>query len=191
MFREGPGSHTHGFESRNPLILDCGLNSVVIRGERVFSVHAKLAEGDIALPAVLRTADRSLYRAGDMAKNRANLIRALRETKHPSWRQDDLAVLVGCSGADIGKYERGDRMPALPTALRIAAALNQPVEAIFWGYRNQALGDVLDHRIQASASNAASTCFPGETTSTVEGDSAPLSRLPDATDSPHATRAGV
>lgn len=61
-----------------------------------------------------------------------NRIRAIRAVKDPSLRQKDLARLVGCSQSDIGKYERGERIPSLPMAIRIATALGHRVEHVFW-----------------------------------------------------------
>ena len=57
-------------------------------------------------------------------------------------RQRDLAERVGCSRQFIGHVERGETVPALPMALKIATALGRSTEEVFYDLRNRALVEV-------------------------------------------------
>ena len=59
-----------------------------------------------------------------------NSIRDLRETA--GLTQGQLAELVGVSRKTINTVENGVFVPSTVVALKIAAALGQPVEKLFW-----------------------------------------------------------
>lgn len=63
----------------------------------------------------------------------ANTIATLRHER--GWHQQDLAERLGCDPSDLGKWERGARVPGLEAALRLALLLGRPVEALFWDLR--------------------------------------------------------
>ena len=46
--------------------------------------------------------------------------------------QDQLADLVGVARQSIISIEKGRFLPSIETALRLSAALNVPVERLFW-----------------------------------------------------------
>jgi len=48
--------------------------------------------------------------------------------KQKKIRQTDLGKLVGTSGDIIGKYERGENMPSIEVATKIADALNVTID---------------------------------------------------------------
>ena len=66
-----------------------------------------------------------------MGSNIVNRVRALRETHHPMTQQD-LAEAVGVSRQTIIAIERGRYSPSLEVAMKIAQALGEPVERVFW-----------------------------------------------------------
>lgn len=55
-------------------------------------------------------------------------IRNLREAH--GWKQDDLANETGLNRASIGNYERGDRVPPVDAAKKIADAFNTSVDRL-------------------------------------------------------------
>lgn len=73
-----------------------------------------------------------------MPKTYANRIRALRNLR--GWHLSDLAERLGCDPSDVGKWERGDRVPSLFTALKLAQLLGQRVEDLFWDLFHDAWG---------------------------------------------------
>lgn len=58
-----------------------------------------------------------------------NKIRDLRTEK--GLRQEDLGELIGVSRQTINAIEKGKYDPSLPTAFRLAQALNKSIEEIF------------------------------------------------------------
>jgi putative transcriptional regulator len=60
----------------------------------------------------------------------ANKLRELREER--GLTQERLAELVGLSRQSIISLERGRFLPSVETALRLSAALDVPLESIFW-----------------------------------------------------------
>ena len=63
---------------------------------------------------------------------KSNHLRRYRQKR--SLRQRDIAYLVGSKTKDINRWERGIRIPNLRNALKLSAALNCPVEVIFFDY---------------------------------------------------------
>ncbi|WP_213571462.1 helix-turn-helix domain-containing protein [Rhodococcus sp. USK13] len=59
-----------------------------------------------------------------------NVIRELR-SKHGLSRHQ-LANLTGTHAQTIGSLERGDQQPSLDVAMRISAALDRPVQDVFF-----------------------------------------------------------
>lgn len=74
-----------------------------------------------------------------------NTIRSFRRAR--GWRQSDLAERAGCSQTEISAYERGESVPALPTALAIAVALGRRIEELFFEHFEAACARV-GERIQ-------------------------------------------
>lgn len=70
-----------------------------------------------------------------MPKSTSNCIRALRQLPHRRWSQRELAARAGCHPDEIGCYERGERVPSVHVAMRIAEALGASVEGVFNGSR--------------------------------------------------------
>ncbi|MFY8194968.1 helix-turn-helix transcriptional regulator [Novosphingobium sp. B1] len=64
-----------------------------------------------------------------MAERLANELRAAREAK--GWTQGQLAEAIGVSRKTINTVENGVFIPSTMIALKLAAALGQPVEALF------------------------------------------------------------
>lgn len=64
-----------------------------------------------------------------MAERLANELRAAREAK--GWTQGQLAEAIGVSRKTINTVENGVFIPSTVIALKLAAALGQPVEALF------------------------------------------------------------
>jgi len=59
----------------------------------------------------------------------SNRIRTFRRERQ--WSQKDLAAKSGISRAEVSAVETGRQIPSTATALRLAAVLEQPVEALF------------------------------------------------------------
>lgn len=68
-----------------------------------------------------------------MPTSSSNRIRLLRQLRTPRWSQAELAARAGCHTDEIGCYERGDRVPSVHVAMRIAEALGVSVEVVFGG----------------------------------------------------------
>ncbi|MEL0252756.1 MAG: helix-turn-helix transcriptional regulator [Novosphingobium sp.] len=64
-----------------------------------------------------------------MAERLANDLRAARETR--GWTQGQLAEAIGVSRKTINTVENGVFIPSTVIALKLAAALGQPVEDLF------------------------------------------------------------
>lgn len=79
-----------------------------------------------------------------MRRFQPNSIQSYRKQRIPLLLQRDLAARVGCSTSEVSKYERGQRVPSLPIAMRIAAALGHPVEDVFWAVTEEALDGLGD-----------------------------------------------
>jgi putative transcriptional regulator len=60
----------------------------------------------------------------------ANRLREFREER--GLTQERLAELVGLSRQSIISIERGRFLPSVETALRLSAALDVPLESLFW-----------------------------------------------------------
>jgi DNA-binding XRE family transcriptional regulator len=57
--------------------------------------------------------------------------------------QPEIATLIGIeSPASVKRYEAGDALPNLRTAIALAIALNQPVEEVFAGIADDAREDI-------------------------------------------------
>lgn len=57
----------------------------------------------------------------------------VRETRaHAGLTQEQLAVMVGVARQSIISIEKGHYLPTIETALRLSAALQVPVEHLFW-----------------------------------------------------------
>jgi len=63
----------------------------------------------------------------NIIKNRVREIRA-----NSGLTQEQLANLVGVARQSIISIEKGHFLPTIETALRISAALQVPVERLFW-----------------------------------------------------------
>ena len=63
-------------------------------------------------------------------KTVGNRVRELREAK--GWTQAQLAEKVGVARQSIISIEKGRFLPTIETALGIRAALEHPLEDIFW-----------------------------------------------------------
>lgn len=57
------------------------------------------------------------------------------------WRQLDLAYHAHVSLASISLIEQGKQRPRVDVAIRIARALEWPVEGIVWGMGSETSGD--------------------------------------------------
>jgi putative transcriptional regulator len=57
-------------------------------------------------------------------------LRAAREERN--WTQAELAARVGVSRKTVNTIENGVFVPSTVTALKLAQALNVPVEQLFW-----------------------------------------------------------
>ena len=65
--------------------------------------------------------------------NNGNVANRVREFRTElGMTQDQLAGLVGVARQSIISIEKGHFLPSIETALRISAALNVPVERLFW-----------------------------------------------------------
>lgn len=69
----------------------------------------------------------TLHMAAKIVKNR---VRELRSTS--GLTQEQLAELVGVARQSIISIEKGHFLPTIETALRLSAALQVPVERLFW-----------------------------------------------------------
>ena len=65
-----------------------------------------------------------------MAEQLRNRIREEREAR--GWTQADLAAKIGVSRKTVNTVENGVFVPSTVIALNLAAALNVPVETLFW-----------------------------------------------------------
>ena len=65
-----------------------------------------------------------------MAEQLRNRIREEREAL--GWTQADLAAKIGVSRKTVNTVENGVFVPSTVIALNLAAALNVPVETLFW-----------------------------------------------------------
>lgn len=60
----------------------------------------------------------------------ANRVREARRRR--GWSQNQLAAIAGIPANTLSTIETGTRIPRVDTALRIARALDLPVERLFW-----------------------------------------------------------
>ncbi len=60
----------------------------------------------------------------------ANRVREARRRR--GWSQHQLAAIAGIPANTLSTIETGARVPRVDTALRIARALDLPVERLFW-----------------------------------------------------------
>jgi len=65
-----------------------------------------------------------------MAERLANRIRDERDKR--GWTQADLAARIGVSRKTVNTVENGVFVPSTVIALKLAQALNVPVETLFW-----------------------------------------------------------
>jgi putative transcriptional regulator len=65
-----------------------------------------------------------------MAERLANRIREERDKR--GWTQADLAARIGVSRKTVNTVENGVFVPSTVIALKLAQALNVPVETLFW-----------------------------------------------------------
>lgn len=65
-----------------------------------------------------------------MAETLSNSLREAREAK--GWTQAQLAEAIGVSRKTVNTVENGVFVPSTLIALKLAAALGEPVEALFW-----------------------------------------------------------
>ena len=65
-----------------------------------------------------------------MPERLGNSLRAEREKRN--WTQAELAARVGVSRKTVNTIENGVFVPSTVTALKLAQALNVPVEQLFW-----------------------------------------------------------
>ena len=65
-----------------------------------------------------------------MAETLANRLREEREAR--GWTQADLAARIGVSRKTVNTVENRVFIPSTTVALKLAAALNVPVEHLFW-----------------------------------------------------------
>jgi putative transcriptional regulator len=65
-----------------------------------------------------------------MAETLANRLREEREAR--GWTQADLAARIGVSRKTVNTVENRVFIPSTTVALKLAAALNVPVEELFW-----------------------------------------------------------
>ena len=65
-----------------------------------------------------------------MAETLANRLREEREVR--GWTQADLAARIGVSRKTVNTVENRVFIPSTTVALKLAAALNVPVEHLFW-----------------------------------------------------------
>lgn len=87
-------------------------------------------------------------------------IRSVRMNK--GLKQSDLAIKAGVSRVSIGNYERGDRIPPADVAVRLAKALDVPVNYLLLGTLEEISDDERLERAMAELEEAGFTVYQDE-----------------------------